>query len=218
MTTSQKVIGAIAILGVLLGLWALARPAQVEQIATTFGNVAGGTISPTGVVLPNPSVFDFLESRVALLADSQFMLGGATATTGLDQVPSIGSCAVATSTAFSVLNPYAATSTAIVWFYGGAQATSSQLIVGTSTASTGLTSSSVSATLINASTPTTTTPFLIRSGLTTGAMISAGAGTAGTVVVGPTQRVSGFSTSTYSNAGAVNYTNTTCTYKIRWEL
>lgn len=222
MTTSQKIIGGIAVVALILSALANIRmPSKSTPNSPVEGNVAGNTLSPTGVYLPNPTVLDFLENRVALLADSQFMLGGATLATSIDEVPSIGNCAAATSTAFIIANPFNATSTAIVILNGSANATSTLFEVGTTTRAVGyggLLSTDVSPTLINATLGTSSVAWFLRSGVTVGSGASAGAGTSETIAVGPGERVAGFTSSTYSGSGLTNYTYDSCTYKVKWEI
>ncbi len=139
---------------------------------------------------------------------------------------SVGTCASsATSTEFSIQNPFgAATSTATVESISGiGQATSTNFLVGTSTASSvNYLTTNISPTLVNATIATGTPQFYISSGLTTGlAANSPGTNSVRTIVVGPSLYLLGFATSTYGNAGALNYklpALTSCTYKITWKL
>lgn len=121
-------------------------------------------------------------------------------------------CNTASSTMFSVANPFNATSTASIFMIGTGNATSTTFSVGTTTAakSSGLALTDISASLVSGALVGTSSPqFTLISGITAplgSGQISAGAGTINEIVVGPTSRVSGFATSTYGNAGAVGYT------------
>ena len=129
-----------------------------------------------------------------------------------------GSFVSASSTVFSVKNPLAATTTArIVLVVGTGNATSTNLLMGTSTAATGLSASSVSPTFANVTIGTSSPKFSIASGVTTG-LLSTGVTTAGRIIVAPGEYVSAEATSTYGNAGALNYVpGLTGTYRIEFE-
>ena len=221
MNKSTIVVGVIAVIALVLWGWAVLSPASPASVLV--GNIPGNTLSPTGVYLPNPTVLDFLETRIADVADKQFMLGGATVTTGIDQVASIGSCTgvTATSTLFSITNPFAATSTVtFVSLYIGGNATTSTLTMGTSTAST---LGSPSASLIGGVTLATSTTYYISGGVTvvsSPSQLSPGASAVRTMVVGPSQTISAVATSTATGAGAAQYSPnfTTCSYKLKWEI
>lgn len=215
-STIAFVVALVLTLGAFFGF------KHEPQAQVAFGETQGGTVSPTGAVLSNPSGFTFLETSQALEADSQFMLGGATGSTGIDQVPSIGSCASATSTAFDIVNPFNATATAqVVSVVTASQATSTTFYIGTTTLASGLASTNISPSLANAALVATGTQSYMASGATSdlgSGQISSGVNTVSKIVVGPTENVAMYATSTYGNAGALNYTPTSCSYKIRWEI
>ena len=124
----------------------------------------------------------------------------------------------ASSTIFGVLNPWNATSTVSLDFVSGlGQSTSTQISVGTTTQATGLALANLSVDFVNAATIATTTQFAVIGGQTGGlgtSQISAGTSFA-KAIVGQSEYVSAFATSTYGNAGAINYTpGLNCTYGI----
>lgn len=130
-----------------------------------------------------------------------------------------GTCATGTSTPFAMANPWSATSTASIVMTIVGQATSTDIEVGTTTRSTGLTAAVVSNTLIDDVTIATTTQATIASGVVlTGSATSAGTGSLAKIVVPADGYVGAFATSTYGDAGALNYTpSVDCQYVITWE-
>lgn len=180
-------------------------------------NVFGSTIGTCG-----GSVTCFTELNVTNLWTTGIIAqGGLTAATELQKSVSVGTCNTATSTAAIVANPFSATSTAtIAIMQFGLNATSTSINIGTTTLASGLTSSNPGSTLASAALQATGTQATLVSGQTLGlgtGQISAGAGSVSKIVVGPSQSVGIFATSTYGNAGALNYTPSTCTYKISWD-
>lgn len=154
-----------------------------------------------------------------------FSFGSGDPSVSYQQQESVGTCNagafVASSTQFVVSNPFAATSTATIdTLIGAGQATSTTFSVGTTTLSTGLALANVSPSLVNnALVSTTSVSFYVNPGQTSA--LGTGQVTAGTsvnkIVVGPTENIAMFATSTYTGVGALNYTpGITCTYKIRW--
>ena len=126
-------------------------------------------------------------------------------------------CNTASSTEFDIVNPEAATSTVKVWVSFSPEATSTTLYIGTTTKASGLASSDISPTLANAAVVATATSPVLKSGATTNlgnGQISSGSGTLAEIVVGPKERIGMYATSTYGNAGAINYTQPGCTYKL----
>lgn len=148
--------------------------------------------------------------------------GSPTVTTSIIQYASLPTCNSASSTVFAVAPPTSATSTATVTIQIGGNATTSSLLIGTSTKSSGLASTDVSPTLVsNSSGISTSTIVWTASGNTTAnanAFISAGASSQIRILVKPGEYLVGFSTSTATGIGAVNYTAgyTTCIPKILW--
>lgn len=153
---------------------------------------------------------------------------------------SVGACSTASSTLFAVQNPFNGTNgfangttTAYITLYGNQGATTTDILVGTSTvsavAASGATST-LAETLVGAFGVPTSSPFYISSG-NTNVFPRASALTGSTnlyvnnseIVVGVSQYLLGFSTSTYlggantggNGAGQVS-TPASCTYKIVW--
>jgi hypothetical protein len=131
------------------------------------------------------------------------------------------SCNSATSTMFGIANPWNATSTAkLIRFSATGNATTTTLKIGTSTTATGV-PSTIYAIMVNASIASTT-GFSLASGIRNGPVggfIDAGASTVSEVMVGPTESIAGFATTTASGAGAAQYSGgyTSCSGMIRWE-
>lgn len=173
------------------------------------------------------STQQFLVTASGVLGSVFQLLGGTTAATSLQCTGSVGTVALsgtatASSTLFDVANPLAATSTAEVFIPNGkGQATTTLLSIGTTTQASGLALSNVSASLASSVSAATTTQFSLLSGVTsplgTG-QVSAGSGTILRVMVGPSERIGAFGTSTATGAGAANYSPGLAggTYKIRW--
>jgi len=134
----------------------------------------------------------------------------------------VGVCNSATTTIFAVRNPFNATSTATVLAIEGVgNATTTTFEVGTSTKATGLAAADVSGTLIVNASVATTSGFYTASGIQSGASgsyLSPGTGSARSVVLGPTQYIAGFATTTATGAGAAGFTGgfTSCTYTIEF--
>lgn len=153
------------------------------------------------------------------IVTAQLFVGGSTPASSIGQATAFGTCNsgiyAASSTLFSVQNPFNATSTVTVQVVSGmGQATSSSLQVGTSTASVGLTSGVTA--FINA-TVATSAPFWISGGVQVGSAgyNTAGANTFRTIVIGPNEFVDGYSTSTATGGGANSYVpGLTCSYKL----
>lgn len=148
---------------------------------------------------------------------------------GLATLITSGSFADATTTIFAVSNPFSATSTVLCPVIQGQNGTTTiDILVGTSTSSSGLTkNSSVSATLLNITTIATSTKFFASSGVTVGpgtGFNSAGSGTFQTIVVGPSEYLVGLATSSYAGSSAIgkqgitNTNNTfSGTYTCEWQ-
>lgn len=153
-----------------------------------------------------------------------FAFGGVDPSSDLQQQVSLGTCNTgayaASSTQFAVQNPFNATSTvAVETLYGTGQATTTSFSIGTSTRATGI-ASTIGKTLASAAKVATSTQFYLISGQTTllgSGQISSGT-TVSKIVVGPTQYVAMYATSTATGAGSKRYTaGLTCTYKLRWQ-
>ena len=137
---------------------------------------------------------------------------------GLCYSNSVGTCA-SSGTLFSVSNPFAATSTAeLVLMVGTGNATTTTLNVGTSTSAT---VTSQVGSLVKTVSVATTSKFAIASGSTlalgTG-QVSSGTNSVIRTVVGPSQRVTAFATTTAVGAGAKSFSAgfAGCKYKIQW--
>ncbi len=205
MTKVKLAIGVILVAIVIAIVYLLGHKAAVGTY---------GAISPT-----DGSATNFTEITASVGAQlATLFLGGTTAATSIGEQVSTGSCASATTTTFAVLNPFTATSTATLQqFYGVGNATTTLFNIGTSTVSsiptTGLTGSLV----INASVATGT-QFFLSSGIRYGGLaLDAGSASLRTIIVGPSEYVAGYATTTISGMGT-NYsgTYTSCVYKIRW--
>lgn len=157
-----------------------------------------------------------------LYLTADFVLGGTNISNALHQQVTSGSCASGTSTLFAIANPFTSgTSTAsIEMLTGTGQATSTTFSVGTTTKSTGLALTDISPTLVNGGVAATTTNFSMLSGQSTNlgtGQVSSGSNTLSKIVVGPSELIGAFGTSTATGAGAANYTpGITCTYKVKW--
>lgn len=177
-----------------------------------------GVVAPTDITATN---FTEITASTGILTPL-LQLGGSTAATSVSEQVSTGSCTAATSTPFAVANPFTATSTATLQsFQGVGNATTTLLYVGTTTQASGLALANLSPTLVNAASVATTSQFFTSSGITVGpgtGYLSSGSNTFRTIVVGPSEYVSAFATTTTSGMGT-NYVGnyTSCTYKIRWQ-
>jgi hypothetical protein len=128
-----------------------------------------------------------------------------------------GTCASGTSTPFAMVNPWSATSTASIVMTITGQATSTDIEVGTTTRQTGLTAALVSNRLIDDIMVATSTQTAVASGVDAGGYQSAGTLSAPLIVVKSGEYVGAYSTSTYGDVGALNYTpGLTCNYSIEW--
>lgn len=212
MSIKKKLgIAALAAL-VLVGIYAFVHSSHKDSVAQAAPSNCGGSVTCfTDVAVSN------------LYSTVRFWLGGSTDSTAVSEIPTIGSCNTASSTLFAVANPFNATSTVTVQSVEiTGQATTSSLLVGTSTKSTGLASTDVSATLVNSSNGIATSSLVFTSsGITVGpgtGYLSAGSNTFRTIVVGPSENLVAYSTTTATGAGAANYTPgfSSCSYKATW--
>lgn len=221
LMTNNKFTAAALVIGILAllvgGYWVFHGGSAIVGAASSNNQ--------TGDVVPNKQWFSngFGVGNVQqffVTAAGVMGMGASATQSGYQQTATVGTCNTASSTAFDIANPFAATSTATVERIDfGVQATSTTASVGTTTKSSGLASSDVSTALVSSALVATGTAPIVISGQSTGLglnQISAGAGTVAKIVVGPSQRLAMYATSTYSNAGAINYTPSSCTYKVRW--
>ena len=235
----QNIIGAIAViafLGVLFLAFTKPEPVAAPQPEVAYGASGANTVLPTGVVLPNPSPFDYLVANKALQNVGVFLRGGYTPTTAYEETQSIGSCSTASSTIIAVLNPFAATTTlANFTIVGTMGATTSDIVVATSTTAFGgpyaTATSSVKANIMGLAGVLANSQFYSVAGANLGPgtgytnpATAAGMVTNTQVVVGPTEYVIAVSTSTGITGGAgANATGlraipSSCTYKMLWRL
>lgn len=157
-------------------------------------------------------------------------------TPGISQIPITGTCNVASTTLFSIANPFAgtsfATSTVIYGeIYGTNGATTTDIVIGTSTAAglpmTNTFSSGLKANFLALSSVATSTQFFAIAGeikysfaqATTTTALGAAAVQQPSIILGPTDVLYGYATSTYAGQGNGNTTAATaptpssCTYK-----
>lgn len=180
--------------------------------------VVAGAISTAANI--TSSRFTQLTVDDGIFLDGVFSQGqGTNVAIDLQTDVTTGYCASATSTMFAVANPFNATSTATIYLEGYSNATTTTFYVGTSTVAVGLSSSSVSPTLINQQFASGTVATTIVSGLTVGSygQLTSGTGTFSRIMVGPSDYIAGYATSTYSGVEAKSYSSPSCTYKIKWE-
>lgn len=226
MNKTNIIVGAIAVLALIVGGIAFLRsPSTITndvsqaQPNQQFG-AAGGTQMPNGKILPNPSVLDYFLARVALETDGTFMEGGATAATGIIEQSQVTACNqgiyAGSSTLFAIANPNNATSTfSITDMTATGQATTTSLLVGTSTATT---TNAPTGSLVTSSLATSTSYFFAP-GTGVGTGNSSGSNTYATIVVGPKEEVVGYATSTATGAGSNSFVpGITCLFKGQWEI
>lgn len=146
--TKQNIIGAIAVVALLLSVWAALTP---KSSLTSFGALSNtnapvaGTIAPNGSVLPNPSVLDYLVNRVMLYTDKTLAFGNTTGTP-LYQQAIRQSLTAATTTPCALQNPFTSTSTLIAWDMNVTTATSSAGVLTLATSTTAYATTSAIAT------------------------------------------------------------------------
>lgn len=184
-------------------------------VADHAGKVAGAT-TPS-----QTTAFYSTESMGSPL----LILGGAAAGpnsgSNLQIQPTTGTCTTGTSTMFAVANPFAATSTvtlAEVWGQNAARTT--DFFIGTTTLPSVAATSTVNSNLIAMASIASGAQFFSVAGLKTGPGLgyTSPAGGAGglsnpEIVVGPTENIVGYATST-GIAGGNGVTS--CTYKFLW--
>jgi len=175
--------------------------------------VSGAVISPAGVTnLTDLQVAGTVSAGVAQC------LGGPCNAANYSQEVTLVACngTAGTSTLFAYQSPFGATSTAAFEsLEGTGNATTTSLIVGTSSQAVGLTSSNVTPIFVNASV-STSSPFYFVPGYL--GIQSSGSATAHVIVVGPNQYVAGEATTTAVGAGATSFgaPYTGCVGIIRW--
>lgn len=210
MTKLQIAFGVVTI--------ALLSAVIFIQLGSTrvFGAVNNSNCGGSVTCFTDLSIGNFWSTGIAAYGP------GTTAATEVQEQVLVGTCATGTSTPFDIANPFTSTSTATIENLDVVgQATSTDISIGTTTKSSGLAVTDVSPNLVRAATIATGTEATIISGLTTGlgsGQVSAGTGSQTRIVVGPTERIGAFATSTFGTTGAINYSPaiTSCTYKIRF--
>ena len=221
----------IAVVAVVIALFALfhfSSPVKLGAVDTTCQGFTT-CLSDLYLTTTGGGTGSFQAAGTALISGEAtvlgtFFQGGSTATTAVEQKVSAGSCNTATSTIFGIVNPFTATSTATVRIYGLSQATTTALIVSTTTQATGLTSALIGAgSLVVSASIASTSQFYIQSGQST--LLGTGQVSAGTsvyqTVVGPSEYVGAYATSSIAAQGssrAADMGFTSCTYKILWTL
>ena len=144
MTTSQKVIGGIAILGVILGSLSLYLGKPTTQSVQSFGNTS---IDGSQSNLPNPSNSDYAVARLAFGYGTNL----SNSNTGAGNINVEGqraSIVASTTVLCAIQNPFNATSTIVNAEFFPTTGTSSALtlVVGTSTNAISTSSSMMSQT------------------------------------------------------------------------
>lgn len=232
MQNSKKIwVAMIAILIIAVGGYFYPR------INSAFGASlpTDGTVSRTlGTIYSYTNGLNGIQAGIwsdgvlAVKSYLQFNSGidatSAATSTSYFETATVGSCpTLGTSTLAIVPNPFAATSTASLSFYGAGQATSTSVWVGTTTVATtgSLALSDVSPSLASGAVIATTTQANFLSGGTAGlgtGQVTAGTGSTIRVIVGPSEKIGFYATSTYGTTGSVNYNPglTSCQYKLKW--
>lgn len=226
MSNLKNIIVSVLVAAVVaLGIGAVVRPSLPAGIlvdagasAQTFGATAASLSSVVFSHLTNLQV----NQNLGVVGT---FFGGAPAVNGntFQTNWSVGSCNTATSTLFSVAPPSGATSTVTEFLINGIVAQTSDIVVGTSTLSSVTSTSSLNVTgaggLVGAA-AVATGQFYTVAGLKVGpgkgytTNGNGGYNTVPEMVVGPTENVIGFATSTAVTGGQGV---TSCTYKIEWQ-
>lgn len=202
----------------------VAPPIDTSGSGQSFGAVNGGNVTNFDAVQTINGYWVGVVKVLGVLSSGYSVSSIGSSAGTLDSSAAVGtSCNTASSTLFAVAPPSSATSTVslIVMNIGG-NATTSNLLVGTSTKSTGLAASDVAPALVNSSNGvSSSTVVWTSSGSVTGGggFIASGTGTQLRIPVKPGEFVVGFSTSTATGGGAAQYSPgfTTCTYKILYQ-
>lgn len=151
---------------------------------------------------------------------------GADGNTGPELLAQVtaGTCVTGTSTVFDIVNPFAATSTAsLSMFHGQNLATTTSFSVGTTTLPSGVVAATISPTLVNAASLASSSQFDVQGGQTTAlgaGQVSAGSATVAKIIVGPSERLAGYATSSIATQGSSRAAEIglgSCTYKIKWD-
>lgn len=203
MDIQKIVIGAVAVLALAVGSLAAFRAPVPADNTQNFGALTGPAINSPWISIG-----------------------------GIPEWYSKGSCSTASSTIFAVQNPWSATSTVeYVSLVGTEGATTTDILVATSTTNapaTGLNSTStLGANVINLAAITNGTNFSTLAGFTIGPgkgyaspKSIPGSTSVGEFMVGPSEYVLGFSTSTGSGNGGLASNQlsipASCTYEIWW--
>lgn len=182
---------------------------------------AGATVNP---VNEPTGLSDLAVSNTASVG-TYFCQGGTSCTApNLSTFVAVGSCNAATSTTFSVKNPYTSTTTATFEFLSvTGNATTTTITAGTSTVPS-LTAVPATASILNASIATTSQTYF-AGGLTTAqygpgaGFVGTGAGTTKTIVLAPGMYIDAYATTTATAGGSAGFVPgfTGCTYAISFK-
>lgn len=228
MTTAQKYIAGIFALALLaFGVGYALFVSQQWALGASINSYEAG-VKQFG----NGAYFG-LNQQAGFDSSGAFTTTATTTQNSLSTQVTSGTCSTASSTVFAIDNPFGATSTLIFGnVYGQFGATSTDFVVGTSTARAwpGLATSSASQALIGLASTSANGQFFSTAGLRSGP----GTGysnpatgpyvTSPGIVVGPNEKILGFSTSTGLH-GALDGGNAnasqlavpaSCTYKFEW--
>lgn len=239
MSQTQKVqaivVSVITTLLVLVGLVMFAPKTASQAFGANLPT--DGTVSnTTGTIYASAGVFT--DGPVSLYNYLQFQSGTAAASaatsTSYEMTGQATSCITSSSTVFAIQNPFAATSTLVVDSFSGTMgATTSDMLVATSTTpapATGLSAtSSLGANIFQIAAVAANTKFYSVAGVTIGPGKGytnpkgiPGSNSFQTIVVGPSEWVIGFSTSTGSGSGGTASGQvsvpSSCTFHSHWEM
>lgn len=235
--TKLNIIGAIAVIALLIGGWATLTKTSPPSPSQGFGSTAANTVLSNGVVLKNFTTVDAFLVRQAQEIDGMLGFQGLTVTTGLLEQTAVGTCSTASSTLFAV-NPFFGQATSTVTFaniQGTQGATTTDILVGTSTTpsagpTVAVATSSVNRSLFGMMGVATSSNFDSYAGITAGdngyTVPSSGTyqASAVSIIVAPTEYVLGFSTSTNGGIrnGGTGATQvgvpSSCTYKLTFKI
>lgn len=216
-TIFNVVVGLALAFGAYLIVGALGQPAAPAPGAATTTTINSASAYEALVKWFGNGFYAGLNQEFAV-SNAGLMTRGGNAQ-GIQSKPVVGGlfdgAYVGSSTPFAFANPFAATSTCTLEDIGGSgQATSTAILVGTSSRSTGILGTTMTVAAFASSTIATSSAWMITPGLY--GATAAGGGAQRSIQVGPSEFIVGFSTSTYGGAGALNYVNglgSNATYK-----
>ncbi len=194
----------------------LAAYGLVHLVSGSSGtNGRGGTSNADAIALDSfLTTGSYVQAATTLQAGTQLLLGGSSSGSYTAQSTSVkseqlgsGACTTgATSTALILTNPYAATSTYTInsFTVSGTQPTTTSYIIGTTTATQGLTSTTVSP-IGGSFQMGSSTPGYLTPGVTGNTPTPVTIPGQRTFLVGPTQSVAVYATSSVSGVGSTSY-------------